>query len=156
MKNRFRLLGLLLTIVTLALSACQSTPTKGTGNPTTVPGIYPAPGFASPATAAPTTASGAAASPATAAPTTASAASGSAATAYPGPVSPSSGPLTWEEAKAMILNGEVASISLSQTSLVFSMTLKKNGLVVSSEQPAKDEVLNVLTQCGDKCKYIQQ
>jgi hypothetical protein len=127
MQNRDHILIFILLLFAITIAACQPAPTP-TKVPDTPTAVYPEPTIDIPT-----------ANPAV----------------YPGPGGTSqASPLSWDDAKAKILNGEVQSISLNQNSLDFFMTLK-TGLVVSSVQPSNGAVLDVITQCGDKCKDIQ-
>lgn len=70
---------------------------------------------------------------------------------YPGPKDGEQ--VTWSQAYAMIMNGEVVKIAQSGE-LQVSLTLKDGRTLVTTE-PGKDEVVSVVQRCGDICKDIQ-
>ncbi len=58
--------------------------------------------------------------------------------------------VVWDRAQALILNGEVAKITLSD-SLLVTLNLK-DGRTLTSSQPGTDSAQQVLDGCGDACK----
>lgn len=136
MKTR---LGLsLLLVVMVALAACSSpapAPQQSTQPPAQV----------QEETAAPATEEAYPGPQQAAAPAT------SASVLYPGPKDGDD--VTWSQAYAMIMNGEVVKISQGGE-LQVSLTLKDGRTLVTVE-PGKDEVLSVVQRCGDVCKSIE-
>ena len=60
--------------------------------------------------------------------------------------------VTWTRAYAMILNDEVAKVVQTHDLKVY-LTLK-DGRTLVATQPAIDQVLDVIQECGEKCKDI--
>jgi len=84
-------------------------------------------------------------------------------TAYPGPkptlveaIASSAYPapgggeeISWEDAKTMILNGEISRVMQAHTKVVTLFT--KDGRVLVTIEPNIDDVLTIVEQCGDAC-----
>lgn len=126
--ERFKFLFVLVCVLTL--SACSSPPTKTTTPVTTQqPAVSPYPYPPPLPTILPTPAS-------------------------PYPIEGAEAEeVAWEDAKAMLLDGEVEAVFLFHN-LTASMTLK-DGRRVKTVQPAADEVLHVIQECGEKCADIR-
>ncbi len=60
--------------------------------------------------------------------------------------------VTWDQAVAMLQNGEVAKVTQSQ-SLKVILSLK-DGRSLNTTEPSFDDVVKVIAACGDKCKDI--
>jgi hypothetical protein len=60
--------------------------------------------------------------------------------------------VSWEEAQAIILEGQVEQI-FQFHDLTVIMTLK-DGTQIETIEPAIDEVLRIIDRCGDKCADI--
>ncbi len=60
--------------------------------------------------------------------------------------------VTWEQALAMIMNGEVSKATQTHDLKVF-LTLKDGRTLVTVE-PAIDDVMKVIQTCGEMCKDI--
>lgn len=60
--------------------------------------------------------------------------------------------VAWEQAVAMILNGEVSEV-MQTHSLKVTLTLK-DGRVLHTVEPSIDDVFKVIQQCGEKCSNI--
>lgn len=58
----------------------------------------------------------------------------------------------WEEATRLILDGQVAQVTQNEDLIV--ILVLKDGRTISTREPATDEVLNLIDQCGDLCKDI--
>lgn len=58
----------------------------------------------------------------------------------------------WEQAVAMILNGEVTQVMQTHDLKVY-LTLK-DGRTLFSIEPAIDDVMRIIESCGDPCKAI--
>ncbi len=71
---------------------------------------------------------------------------------YPAPGSGGTDTISWDEAKSILLNGEVAEI-VQLHSLEVKLTLK-NGSMLSTTEPAIDDVFKVIDECGEKCADI--
>jgi hypothetical protein len=78
------------------------------------------------------------------------AAPSSAGVLYPGPASGDT--VSWTQAQAMILNGEVKKITQSD-SLQFTMDLKDGRSLISSENNEGD-LAAIVERCGEPCKDI--
>jgi hypothetical protein len=61
--------------------------------------------------------------------------------------------IVWEQAVAMILNGEVSQVAQSHDLTVQLML--KDGRSLSTTEPAIDEVMRVIESCGAPCQDIQ-
>lgn len=81
---------------------------------------------------------------------------------YPGPLNQGSGlypwfvsgaEIPWNQAVAMIINGEVSQVTQTHD-LRVSLTVKDGRTLVSLE-PSIDEVMRVIQTCGDACKEIR-
>jgi hypothetical protein len=60
--------------------------------------------------------------------------------------------ITWEHAIAMVLNGEVASVTQDhQLNVILTLN---DGRTLTTTEPAIDEIINVIRSCGDPCKDI--
>jgi hypothetical protein len=66
---------------------------------------------------------------------------------------PASARVSWEEAKQLILDGQVRVVAQSH-SLEVSPTLKDGRQLITTE-PEIDAVFRVIEQCGEKCADIQ-
>lgn len=71
---------------------------------------------------------------------------------YPAPGSVETETVSWEEARSIILNGEVAQV-FQLHSLEVKLTLK-NGNKLSTTEPAIDDIFKVIEECGEKCADI--
>jgi hypothetical protein len=69
-------------------------------------------------------------------------------TGYPEP----SEEVSWEQAKALILEGQVAQITQFHSMKV--ILVLKDERVVSTFEPAIDEIFAVIEECGDQCSDI--
>ena len=61
--------------------------------------------------------------------------------------------VTWEEAKSAILKGNVVDV-IQLHSLTVNLVLQ-DGSQLTTEEPAIDDVLEVIDQCGQTCENIQ-
>jgi predicted small lipoprotein YifL len=68
--------------------------------------------------------------------------------AYPAPGAGEE--ISWDEAKTMILNGEINRVMQAHTMVVTLFT--KDGRVLVTIEPNIDDVLTVVEECGDVCK----
>jgi len=68
--------------------------------------------------------------------------------AYPAPGAGEE--ISWDEAKTMILNGEINRVMQAHTMVVTLFT--KDGRVLVTVEPNIDDVLTVVEECGDVCK----
>ena len=68
--------------------------------------------------------------------------------AYPAPGSGEE--ISWENAKTMILNGEINQVMQAHTLVVTLFT--KDGRVLVTIEPNSDDVLKIVEQCGDAFK----
>jgi hypothetical protein len=69
-------------------------------------------------------------------------------TGYPEP----SEEIAWEQAKSLILGGQVAQVTQFHSLKV--ILVLKDERVVSTFEPVIDEVLAVIEECGDQCSDI--
>lgn len=149
MKTRLWLSLVLLLLI--SLTACQSaTPTVMSIQPTqpsTDSGAYPAPAT-EPTKIAPGSASDIYPAP-TAGPT--KIVPGSASVLYPDPQSGDA--VMWNQAEAMILNGEVVKIT-RQGEKEITIDLK-DGRSLIVKGPTEETVQKLFETCGDLCKSIQ-
>ena len=150
MKTRLWLSLVLLLLI--SLTACQSaTPTvvvsTQPAQPSTDSGAYPAP-LAEPTQIAPGSASDL-----YPAPTAGSTKNvpGSASVLYPDPQSGEA--VMWNQAEAMILNGEVVKIT-RQGEKEITIDLK-DGRSLIVKGPTEETVQKLFETCGDLCKTIQ-
>jgi hypothetical protein len=72
---------------------------------------------------------------------------------YPAPGSTEVKTVSWEEAKSILLDGEVAEV-FQLHSLEVKLTLK-DGSKLSTTEPAIDDVFKVIDECGEKCVDIR-
>ncbi len=72
--------------------------------------------------------------------------------AYPVPGAEGATLVNWEEAQNLILKGEVAQVTQLHNLTVF-LTLK-DGNMVQTVEPNIDDVFDVVDQCGDPCSDI--
>lgn len=77
---------------------------------------------------------------------------GSASSLYPWYVSGAE--LVWEHATALILNGEISSVTQTHD-LKVTLTLK-DGRTLMTTEPEIDAVFQVIQTCGDPCASIQR
>jgi hypothetical protein len=134
----------------LLLSACQSAPPPDTQAPQAVtPGASPIASPAATDTSIPEEPVPALTEEGYPAPTTQAAPPpANVPTGYPEP----SEEVSWEQARSLILEGQVAEVTQFHSMKVILKL--KDGRVVSTFEPAIDEVLAVIEECGEMCSDI--
>jgi hypothetical protein len=138
-------------VVIIFLAACQSATPVATFSPQQTTAPYPPPQATPLPNAgpypAPTESTGGSVYPA---PAVTEDMGGS---VYPAPGSSEVKTVSWDEAKSIILNGEVAEV-FQLHSLEVKLTLK-DGSKLSTTEPAIDDVFKVIEECGEKCADIK-
>ena len=74
------------------------------------------------------------------------------ATPAPSPTPGQAGSVSWEDAKALILRGEVRQV-MQLHSLKVTLYLR-NGQQLDTVEPQIDEVIKVVRQCGARCADV--
>ena len=73
-------------------------------------------------------------------------------TGYPAPGQEEAMRVAWEQAKTMLMNGEVAQVTQLHSMEVILILI--DGREVRTTEPAIDEVFKAIDECGEKCAGI--